>query len=679
MRRAISLGTMLGTVISAAPRASRSAYAAGDGVVTEVTIRGETASGYATRVSTETAPREPVDAASLLAELPSVHVRRLGGPGSFAALSIRGSAGAQVGVMLAGVPLTSAADPSVDIGAFPLWPGASFRVYRGFAPASLGPTGYLGGVLAVDPPSTTLGERTAWWASVGSFGSRQLRVGDLRKIGSFSFGTGLFASRADDDFTYEVRDPHRGSLAPRTRANAGHAGIGGIERVTLEQPWGSASALLLAEARASGVPGSAVSPVSFARLATSRLVASADATLHAGEARAVHVLAWGRRETSDLSDPRGELDATHATTTRSHVEAAGVAIELRGTALPIRGAPALVFAVVLDGRAERFIEDGAGVSLLSEPAGRVAGGLGAEATLRPAPGLTLNASARLDGRRDGAMNLIRPGGAPVAPPGPSADLLPSGHLGASYRASAAAVISAHAGALGRPPSFQELYGNGATLVSNAALRPERALSGDLGLHGDLGDGRVSFGYEIVGFASAARDLITWERASYAAFRAINVDRAIFGGVELSATLRARAVESQLSYTLLLTQNQSDDLLQRGRPLPNRPQHDLAYDVSYRLGPARLRYGLDAIAGTTLDTSATVVLPARVLHGVGASIDVPFVRGLRAGLDVENLFDLRTLFIPSTLYGAIAAPVSDFYGFPLPGRSAFFTLRFSRDR
>jgi vitamin B12 transporter len=678
VRRASSLRTILGAVIAAAGLSSRSAYAAGDGVVTEVTIRGETAAGYATRASAETAPREPVDAASLLAELPSVHIRRLGGPGAFAALSIRGSAGAQVGVVLAGVPLTSAADPSVDIGAFPLWPGASFRVYRGFAPASLGPTGYLGGVLAVDPPSTTLGERTAWWASVGSFGSRQLRVGDLRKVGSLRFGTGLFASRTDDDFTYELRDPRSAAPVPRTRANAGHAGLGGIERVTLERPWGSASALLLAEARASGVPGAAVSPVSFARLATSRLVASTDATVHAGEARAVHVLAWGRRETSDLADPRGELDVTHATTTRSRVEAAGASIELRGVALPIRGAPALVFAVVLDGRAERFVADGGAGSRLSTPAGRIAGGLGAEATLRPTSKVTINASARLDGRRDSATNILGPFDAPVDAPPASTDLLPSGHLGASYRADAAAVISTHVGVLGRPPSFQELYGNGATLVSNAALRPERALSGDLGLHGDLGDGRVSFSYEIVGFASAARDLITWERASYAAFRAINVDRALFGGLEISARLRARAVESQLSYTLLLTQNQSDDPLQRGRPLPSRPQHDLAYDVSYRLGAARLRYGLDAIAGTTLDTSATVVLPARVLHGVGASIDVPFVRGLRAGVDVENLFDLRTLFIPSTLYGAVAAPVSDFYGFPLPGRSAFFTLRFSRD-
>src|SRR3954464_6547456 len=163
---------LLAIALALAAAGPGSARADGDGEgPIEVTVHGSTAGGYASRASVDAAPREPIDAASVLAELPSVHIRRLGADGSFAALSIRGSAGAQVGVLLAGIPLTGAADPSFDLGSLPLWPGASFRVYRGFAPASLGPTGYLGGVLAVDAPSPDLGQQTAWWAAAGSFGS----------------------------------------------------------------------------------------------------------------------------------------------------------------------------------------------------------------------------------------------------------------------------------------------------------------------------------------------------------------------------------------------------------------------------------------------------------------------------------------------------------------------------
>src|SRR5262249_62320052 len=127
------------------------------------------------------APRGPIDAASLLDELPSVHVRRLGAEGSFASISVRGSAPSQVGVFLGSIPLTSAADPAFDVGALPLWPGASFRVYRGFAPASLGTTGYLAGGLAIDPPSPSAGARTEESLYAGSFGALKVRVGDLRR------------------------------------------------------------------------------------------------------------------------------------------------------------------------------------------------------------------------------------------------------------------------------------------------------------------------------------------------------------------------------------------------------------------------------------------------------------------------------------------------------------------
>src|SRR5262245_42065338 len=107
------------TMAAAAARA-QALGPAGDGGL-GVTVRGEPAGGYVARASADDSVRAPVDAASLLDALPSVHIRRLGGEGSFAALSVRGSAPTQVGVVLAGIPLTSAADPSFDVGALPLW------------------------------------------------------------------------------------------------------------------------------------------------------------------------------------------------------------------------------------------------------------------------------------------------------------------------------------------------------------------------------------------------------------------------------------------------------------------------------------------------------------------------------------------------------------------------------
>ena len=638
----------------------------------EITVHGSTSGGYASQVSTDTAPREPIDAASMLAELPSVHVRRLGSDGTFATLSIRGSASSQVGVVLAGIPLTSAADPSFDIGSLPLWPGASFRVYRGFAPASLGTTGYLGGVLAVDPPTAALGARTEAWLAGGSFGSLKMRAGDTRKVGDVQLGGGVFASRSDGDFTYDLADPVTGKLTAHTRTNAEHAAVGAIERVSVERPWGNVGALVYGDARRLGVPGSAAYTTRAASLTTSRFVVGADASIHTGAAGAVRLLAWGRRETSTLDDPLGELDATHATSTRSTVLAGGVSAGWRG-----RPRSSLTVDVRLDARVERFSPDAGDHGLLTLPAARIAGGGGAELEWRPTDPLTITASTRLDARRDDASGS--PGSAGKSPLAVASDLAPTSHLGASYRLADAAVISAHAGALGRPPSFQELYGNGASLVGDADLRPERALSADAGVHGNLGDHRVAFAYEVVGFVTSARDLIAFVPLGIATFKAENIDHAILAGAEVSASLTARGLRSQVSYTFLFTRNESGNPISDGRPLVGRPQQDLAYDASYRLGPASLRYGLDALEGVTADTEGTVVLPPRVLHGAGVALDLPFRVPLRIALDAQNLGDLRTIPLASHQRGSVTLPYSEFPGFPLPGRSFWLTLRMQTAR
>ena len=63
--------------------------------------------------------------------------RRLGADDTFSTLSIRGSTSSEVAVLFAGVPLTGAADPSLDLASLPLWPGARVKVYRSFTPASI--------------------------------------------------------------------------------------------------------------------------------------------------------------------------------------------------------------------------------------------------------------------------------------------------------------------------------------------------------------------------------------------------------------------------------------------------------------------------------------------------------------------------------------------------------------
>src|SRR5258708_6356209 len=109
------------------------------GQAEEVMVRGDPVGDWASRADERTSARELTDAASLVEPLPGVHVRRFGADDAFTTLSIRGSSSNEVAVLLAGVPLTGGADPTLDLATLPLWPGAMARVHRSFAPPALGP------------------------------------------------------------------------------------------------------------------------------------------------------------------------------------------------------------------------------------------------------------------------------------------------------------------------------------------------------------------------------------------------------------------------------------------------------------------------------------------------------------------------------------------------------------
>src|SRR5262249_37517680 len=145
-----------------------------------------------------------------------------------------------------------------------------------------------------------------------------------------------------------------------------------------------------------------------------------------GAAGAVRLLGWARRESSTLDDPLGEIDPTHASTTRSAVQAAGGSVGWRG-----RPREPLTLAVVLDARAERFVPDASQRLAASAPASRLAGGLGADLEWRPTPSLTVSATVRADARRDDATGNVSLDGRPL---GLTSDFAPTGHLGASFRA-----------------------------------------------------------------------------------------------------------------------------------------------------------------------------------------------------------------------------------------------------
>ncbi len=84
-------------------------------------------------------PRRLAAPAALLAELPGVELRSLGGLGSFSTASFRGSGGEEVAVLVDGLDLRSPFSGMALLDELPLVGVERLEVYRGGAPANSGP------------------------------------------------------------------------------------------------------------------------------------------------------------------------------------------------------------------------------------------------------------------------------------------------------------------------------------------------------------------------------------------------------------------------------------------------------------------------------------------------------------------------------------------------------------
>jgi len=645
--------------------ATMPARAQQDGEPEEVHVRGTQASGFEQRARVEDAPREVTDAASLVEPLLGVHVRRLGADDGFATMSIRGSSSNDVAFYLAGVPLPAASDPTVDLSTLPLWPGTQARVFRTFAPGTLGP-GSLGGTLSIDPPSASATPRTDVWTAGGSFGALRMRVGDVSDLGGgVRVASGLSANRSDGDFSFynvahnpPMSDPRE--LIPRL--NADFAQASGLVSVLVPlhagpSRSGTLRTTVLLQGREQGLPGTIFLSTPAQRLGTDRELATTELALPLARGTWTAQL-WGVRQGSDFRDgqPTG-LGPSAQTLT---VATAGASTGWR------RRIDTVQLAAKLDAHAERF-EPGLYVGP-TPPSGalRMAAGASTDLEWRPARAIVLAASARADAFDDTSND------AAIAP---STFVLPTAHLGGEA-AVGPFTFALHGGYTSRPANFIERFGTPGGYLPTPDLRPESALAVDGGARFRRRFGKLSLEAEIDGFAQSATDLITFVPVSARALpKATNIGRATIAGVEAEVRARFAGLDLRASYTGLHTQNDQLCTPVWGcPPLPGRPAHDLVVDVSYRLGPLQVRYGVDGIIGATIDDPGTIEVPARVLQSIGARLDVPGVRGVRVALDVRNLFDVRTASYPQSFLGtSVPYPIGDVYYYPLPGRSLLVSL------
>ena len=677
--------------VAAMAMAPRLVFAADDGFdAPDAGADGDDGTGYETvvhgrpQLATDetTALAETLDVADetrrfgtvsdALATAVGMDVRTLGGPGSFGAASIRGSTSSQVPVYLDGVLLNSGGFDTVDLGALGLDAIDRIEIYRGHVPPSLPAAGIGGAIVlrtkAFERPYTEIA------ASYGSFGTARLlalhgnRLGDVRGLAlvsaSGSLGDFLYLNRngtlhntADDAF---VRRQNNARLAYETLVKID--GEVGPLAWTLADDFGTAQ---------QGIPGTESVPATRARLRTTRNAASASSELRVDRNLVLSGSASYLVLTDAFSDPLREVGVGSGGAA-SRADAVGGSLTLSIDA-PERHD----LAIRVDGRYERFELGDVGEGDLPSPAQRVTSGAVLADEWAPAPWFLIVPSLRVEHRASAFGGGRIPGRADALPAENASDVVVQPSLGVRADAGHGFTVRSNLGRTVRAPDLGELYGDRGATVGNPDLSPEVAWSADLGLTwqtenaGPLDLGRL----ELAGFASAVRDLVAYVQNSQNTVRPENVGRAEIAGVEASGrALIADLVSLEANYTFLHAVNRTDAPYLDGRRLPGRPAHELyaKIELSDRFGAFAARLAADVTySGLTYLDQANLKDGGVGTAFVGLALGVERIpERLELTLEVRNLLDTITVEDRS----GRSRPVSDFEGYPLPGRTLFVTVR-----
>lgn len=646
--------------------------------------------GFATAVDLEheQGARPSDGLAEIVARTPGASVRSIGGLGQFSAVSLRGSAPQQVQLFFDGVPIGGSLAGLSNLDDLPLDGLTRLEIYRGHVPVAFGGATLGGAIDLVSAPGDEAVTRVA--GGVGSYGARQTRfdlVRPLRRQMHLSARFGYAGAEGNFPYVDDGGTPHNtADDATRRRGNNHYDRAQGQLRLDVRRGKWRIGAHEIVQYKEQGIAGPARAPTHAMRLdsVAARTIFTARRTelgRPGGRLEWVSGIAVDHRR---FTDPLGEI---------------GFVDDQRTTSLDAYLSPRIRLALwrgafvrlVADQRTEWVrIEQRGGVFT---PSGnsvrtRATQGVGAELEqflferrLLVVPGVRLDALVN--------RFAVAPGDGEQGDAGRDDRVLGwSPRLGTRLRVVPGLELRGSVGRYFRPPTLMELFGDQGYVVGNEGLRPETGHTVDGGVVLDHVSGGLHTYAQVAAFATWSRDLIQWVNAGLVA-RPDNVAQAHVRGLETSLVLAptARIVDLQANYTLLETEDRGSDPARRGQPLPGRPRHELFVRSSagrlwWTSGipvEPRVFYTVEFVAGTFLDPSGRHELPPRAIQGLGTELHV--ARRVHLAVEVRNLLDVRTAFVtlPVASPRLQRVPVSDFLGFPLPGRSVWATLRIDMQR
>lgn len=617
----------------------------------------EDPSSFVTVINVEEGAGDSQRVEDLIGHTVGVQVRRFGGAGQRSEVSIRGSSGSQVVVLLDGIRLNSAQSGTVDLSTIPGSLIERIEIYRGGGGVQTG-SDAIGGVINVITKRASATPRTVLSFAAGSFGTWEGSASRTGRWGQAEYVLGYQGFRTDGDWKF--RPPDRelsGVLVPSSR--------GTVERVNNRSKrhsvlgrvgfdWGERARISIGDqffTSSSGEPG--LDSFGGAHLGQSltahrwRTRNVADVRLEVagpasrdpkarfeewkGELRLFH-----RYDRSRFKDPTPPFGSPTNSDNRNQSLGARLALDAVGEPNFGKHRGSIGFEAREDwlhakdgGDPERltlgvFVQDDVDLGWL-----------------RIIPALRFDHTERIGGEwlpRIGVIIDL------------SSWLRLKGNWERSYRV----------------PNFDELFFDEQFLRGNPTLRPEDAREVDLGFEiGFASEGSgFDFHFEFAAFRRDIDNSIVFQVVSPSVVQATNTSDARVRGVEVTGSLGMGWLKLSANYTRLDT-----EVAATGNPLPGRPQRE--YDLRIEVSPPSLMLEVAVevhhVSSIPVSASGNNIVSGRTTFDAVLGVDLMRIFGHPSARRSPSP-DLRFTFTGRNLTDR---SVRDARSFPQPGRTLSF--------
>ncbi len=654
----------------------------------EVNTGSADATGFVTVIMVDELPSQAISIPEVLDQSVGVNVKQYGGLGSFSTISIRGSSSEQVVIYLDGILLNRAVSGVVNLADIPLDNVEKIEIYRGTSPARFGASG-IGGVVNIITKKAKHSSTSKINYTFGSFETHKANLFLSRRFerlyytffynhtqsrGDFRFkdDRGTRYNRDDDNWTrrrnndfrsndllikagYEFDSGYKLDVNMNIfNKNQGVPGIGSYQsRDSRLKTFRNLSHVKLSgdDLFIPGLSGEALFSYSFQRQKfrdtrgeigfgrqdnrddTENFSGQLLLSYLLGESHLITILAEATEETFQSRDNLSSLQTPDSINRIAYLY--GFTEKMRSPR-KTRSEEQKRFAYTFS------LEDE--IYLFNDR-------------------LMINPSLKYNYYDNDFKGMVPFSSALISPGSNTSESQLTRKIGAVLNIMEAVKLKGNLGKYYRIPNFYELFGDRGAIVGNTGLVPEEGINWDVGFSVSGKTPSIflkSFNLEYSYFRNRVDNLILFIQNSQRTSIAMNISKASIAGHEFFWRFRfIWPVIISGNLTIQHARDKSSIAYWQGNTLPGRPKYELFNRIEVFTGRYRLFHEIEFLDESFLDRANTKKIDRRTIQNLGLSWSTE--KRFTFTLEVKNFSDEMT---------------EDVIGYPLPGRSYFFTVDLS---